>query len=248
MSDGGGALRNRLLIATTLWREATDEPLPKLPPGDPAGQIESFELRVVDLLCRDATPETAKRIADKTWDLVHDRPDADAVKRRVVECHESLAPLSHGRRRRRLAEQHAAALAAQRVAEVQEPAPPALVPQHLAQVVAAAAVDPAKGAGARELAAHARARDLEAAWLEAEHALEALLRVALGRVAGEDRRALVRPGAGVARGAAAEHRDRRGGARAVRPRQLDEERRRVVRVVALQDRKSVVEGKSVDLG
>jgi hypothetical protein len=97
MSDGGGALRNRLLIATTLWREATDEPLPKLPPGDPAGQIESFELRVVELLCRDATPETAKRVADKTWDLVHDRPDADAVKRRVVECHESLARLSHGR-------------------------------------------------------------------------------------------------------------------------------------------------------
>ena len=97
MSDGRGALRNRLLIATTLWREATDEPLPKLPPGDPVGQIESFELQVVDLLCRAATPETAKRIADKTWDLVHDRPDADPVKQRVVECHESLARLSHGR-------------------------------------------------------------------------------------------------------------------------------------------------------
>ena len=97
MSDGAAVLRNRLLIATTLWREATDEPLPKLPPGEPAGQIESFELQVVDLLCRDATPETAKRVADKTWDLVHDRPDGDAVKQRVVECHESLARLSHGR-------------------------------------------------------------------------------------------------------------------------------------------------------
>jgi hypothetical protein len=97
MSDAAGALRNRLLIAATLWREATDDPLPKLPPGDPAGQIESFELQVVELLCRGATPETAKRIADKTWDLVHDRPDADAVKQRVVECHESLARLSHGR-------------------------------------------------------------------------------------------------------------------------------------------------------
>src|SRR3954467_6682296 len=96
MSDGRGALGNRLLIATTLGREACDEPLPKLPPGDPAGQIESFELRVVDLLCRDATPETAKRVADKTWDLVHDRPESDAVKRRVVECHEALARLSHG--------------------------------------------------------------------------------------------------------------------------------------------------------
>jgi hypothetical protein len=96
MSDGTSALRNRLLIATTLWREATDEPLPKLPPGDPGGQIEAFELQVVDLLCRDATPETAKRVADKTWDLVHDRPDSDAVKRRVVECHDVLARLRHG--------------------------------------------------------------------------------------------------------------------------------------------------------
>ena len=97
MSDGANALRNRLLIATTLWREATDEPLPKLPPGDPTGQIEAFELRVVELLCRDASPETAKRTAEKTWDLVHDRPDTDTVKQRVVECHESLARHSHGR-------------------------------------------------------------------------------------------------------------------------------------------------------
>jgi hypothetical protein len=96
MSEAASALRNRLLIAATLWREATDDPLPKLPPGDPAGQIESFELQVVDLLCREATPETAKRVADKTWDLVHDRPEADAVKRRVVECHEALARLRHG--------------------------------------------------------------------------------------------------------------------------------------------------------
>jgi hypothetical protein len=95
MSDGVGSLRNRLLIATTLWREATEDPLPKLPPGDPSAQIESFELQVVELLCRDASPETAKRVADKTWDLVHDRPDADPVKRRVVECHEALARLRH---------------------------------------------------------------------------------------------------------------------------------------------------------
>ena len=95
MSDGATALRNRLLIATTLWREATDDPLPKLPPGDPAGQIESFELQVVDLLCRDAKPETAKRVADKTWDIVHERPESDPVKQRVVECHEALARMRH---------------------------------------------------------------------------------------------------------------------------------------------------------
>ena len=33
-------------------------------------------------------------MADKTWDLVHDRADENPVKRRVVECHEALARLS----------------------------------------------------------------------------------------------------------------------------------------------------------
>jgi hypothetical protein len=95
MTVGSAQLRNRLLMATTLWRQATEEPLPKLPPGDPVSQIEAFELQVVELLCRDATPETAKRVADKTWDLVHDRPESDPVKKRVVECHEALARLRH---------------------------------------------------------------------------------------------------------------------------------------------------------
>jgi hypothetical protein len=93
---GATALRNRLLVATTLWREATVEPLPKLPAGDPGTQIEAFELRVVELLCSEATPETAKRVADKTWDLVHDRPESDRVKQRVVKCHEDLAQMRHG--------------------------------------------------------------------------------------------------------------------------------------------------------
>jgi|SRR5436305_13252853 len=91
--DQAAALRNRLLIATNMWREATDEPLPRIPPGDPAGQIERFELELVEMLCRDATPTSAKGIADRTWDMVHDRPDDDPVKRRVVECHEELAKL-----------------------------------------------------------------------------------------------------------------------------------------------------------
>ena len=43
---------------------------------------------------RQATPQTARDVADKTWDLVHDRADDDPVKRRVVECHEALARLS----------------------------------------------------------------------------------------------------------------------------------------------------------
>jgi hypothetical protein len=92
------AVRNRLLIATSIWRETTDEPLPKLPPGDPLDQIQGFELKVVELLFNEATAETARDIAEKTWDLVHDRPDDDPVKRRVEEGHEQLARLSAGER------------------------------------------------------------------------------------------------------------------------------------------------------
>ena len=90
------SLQNRLLIATTLWREATSEPLPRLAPGDPSEQIQELELMVVDLLCREATRDNASDVADKTWDLVHDRPDSDPVKKRVVECHERLSRLSAG--------------------------------------------------------------------------------------------------------------------------------------------------------
>ena len=88
------SLRNRLLMATSLWREATTDPLPKLPPGQPEAQITAFELQVVELLCQRATPDTAREVADKTWDLVHDRPEDDQVRRRVVECHEALARLA----------------------------------------------------------------------------------------------------------------------------------------------------------
>lgn len=88
------AARNRLLIATSMWRESTDEPLPKMPPGEPLEQIQGFEIKVVDLLFAEATAETAKRVAEKTWDLVHDRPEDDPVKQRVVEGHEQLARLS----------------------------------------------------------------------------------------------------------------------------------------------------------
>ncbi len=87
-------LRNRLLVATGMWKEATGEPLPRLAPGDPADQLQSFELQLVNRLCEGATPENAREIADRTWDLVHDRPDSDPVKKRVVECHESLARMA----------------------------------------------------------------------------------------------------------------------------------------------------------
>jgi hypothetical protein len=87
-------MRNRLLVATGMWKEAMGEPLPKMEPGDPADQIQNFELKLVDRLWESATPENAREIADRTWDLVHDRPDNDPVKRRVVECHEALARMT----------------------------------------------------------------------------------------------------------------------------------------------------------
>ena len=82
------------MLATAMWRDASDEPLPKMPPGDPVEQLRSFELRLVDVLCSKATPDTARQVADQTWDLVHDRADEDPVKRRVSECHEALARLA----------------------------------------------------------------------------------------------------------------------------------------------------------
>jgi hypothetical protein len=87
-------LRNRLLVATGMWRDATGDPLPRLAPGDPEDQLRTFELLLVNRLWESATPETAREVADRTWDLVHDRPDDDPVKRRVVECHEALARMT----------------------------------------------------------------------------------------------------------------------------------------------------------
>ncbi|HEV3129813.1 MAG TPA: hypothetical protein VGY32_12565 [Solirubrobacteraceae bacterium] len=87
-------LRNRLLVATSMWKETVREPLPKMPPGDPGDQLQGFELQLVDRLWESATPENAREIADRTWDLVHDRPDQDQVKLRVVECHEALARMT----------------------------------------------------------------------------------------------------------------------------------------------------------
>jgi len=81
-------------MATQMWREATAHPLPRMPPGNPVEQLEAFEIKLVDMLWEQATAQTARDIADKTWDLVHDRADDDPVKRRVIECHEALARLS----------------------------------------------------------------------------------------------------------------------------------------------------------
>jgi hypothetical protein len=91
------SLRNRLLVAAATWRDGVGEPLPKMPQGDPADQVEAFELTLVDRLWDRATPDNAAEVADRTWSLVHDRPDEDPVKQRVVECHEALAAMRRGR-------------------------------------------------------------------------------------------------------------------------------------------------------
>ena len=87
-------MRNRLLVATGMWKETVAEPLPRMAPGDPGEQIQSFELQLVERLRESATSDNAREIADRTWDLVHDRDDDDPVKIRVVECHEALTRLT----------------------------------------------------------------------------------------------------------------------------------------------------------
>jgi hypothetical protein len=89
------SLRNRLIVAAGIWRESTNAPLPKLEPGDPVKQIETFELKLVEMLCDKATPESAREIAEKTWDLVRGRSDDDPVKIYVTSRHQGLAKLGH---------------------------------------------------------------------------------------------------------------------------------------------------------
>jgi hypothetical protein len=89
----GVELRNRLVVATNVWRDHVKEPLPRMPKGDPIDQIEAFEMQLVDKLAQDADPMTASEVAERTWDLVHDRADDDPVKMRVVEIHTELVKL-----------------------------------------------------------------------------------------------------------------------------------------------------------
>ena len=90
----GVELRNRLAVATNTWRDHVREPLPRLPKGDPIDQIRNFEIQLVERLADDANPANASEIAERTWDLVHDRPDEDPVKQRVIELHSDLIKLS----------------------------------------------------------------------------------------------------------------------------------------------------------
>ena len=85
--EDGVVLRNRLAVATNVWRDHVREPLPKLSPGTPQEQIQTFEIKLVERLAEQATPANASEVAERTWDLVHDRPENDPVKVRVVDLH-----------------------------------------------------------------------------------------------------------------------------------------------------------------
>lgn len=90
------ALRNRLTMATALWRQITEDPLPRMEPGDPNEQVEAFEMALVQKARDEATPDNAQRIAEGTWDLVNTRPAADQVRQQVEKLHAELAHLAHG--------------------------------------------------------------------------------------------------------------------------------------------------------
>jgi hypothetical protein len=92
------SLRNRFALVKGAWDEhLRGVPIPPLGEGPAEQKIERLEIALVDELHRRATPETAEQAADAMWGLVHARPDADPVKRRVTEHHQQLARLSHQR-------------------------------------------------------------------------------------------------------------------------------------------------------
>jgi hypothetical protein len=90
------SLRNRFAMVKGAWEEhLRGVPFPALGEGTAEQKIERLELALVDRMAERADPETAEQVADAMWGLVHDRPDADPVKRRVTEHHEALARLGH---------------------------------------------------------------------------------------------------------------------------------------------------------
>lgn len=93
LMEEGVILRNRLAVATNVWRDHIREPLPKIPPGSPDEQIQYFEMTLVDRLAASATPSNANDVAERTWDIVHDRSDDDPVKVKVVALHSELVKL-----------------------------------------------------------------------------------------------------------------------------------------------------------
>lgn len=99
-------LRARFERVERAWHETTDRPFPPADPRaqggsseDPVGDLQAAELELVELLARQASAERATDIALRTWELVHDRPRADPVRRRVEELHGELTELRKERTR-----------------------------------------------------------------------------------------------------------------------------------------------------
>ena len=86
--DFGTAFANFL----TCWLGHSLSAAPAYSPGHIA-ELPPSEIEAVYAVL---SLQSARRIADQTWDIVHDRPDDDPVKLRVVKCHEALARLSAG--------------------------------------------------------------------------------------------------------------------------------------------------------
>jgi hypothetical protein len=90
------SLRNRFAMVKGAWDEhLRGVPFPALGEGTAEQKIERLELALVDEMRARATPETAEQAADAMWTLVHDRPDGDPVKKRVIAHHEQLARMGH---------------------------------------------------------------------------------------------------------------------------------------------------------
>ena len=87
-------LRNRCWSPPGCGRRRPASRCPGWLRATPPTRSRASSCKLVDRLWESATPENAREIADRTWDLVHDRPDDDPVKRRVVECHEALARMT----------------------------------------------------------------------------------------------------------------------------------------------------------
>ncbi len=91
-------LRNRFAMVKGAWEDfLPGVPFPPLGEGDAAEKIERLEFALIDGLYERAGAEDAERAADAMWSLVHDRPDGDPVKARVVAHHDALARLSRPR-------------------------------------------------------------------------------------------------------------------------------------------------------
>jgi len=90
------ALRNRFAMVKGAWEEhLRGTPFPSLGEGTAQQKIERLECALADEMLTRATPETAEMAADAMWGIVHDRPDTDPVKQRVVRHHEALVRMGH---------------------------------------------------------------------------------------------------------------------------------------------------------